>query len=237
MSERSRKRGAAASSFSAAALIPALDCAATIGQAVRGARRHVPFVLVVDDGSRDDTGARARNAGGTVVRHETNRGKGAALQTGLRELASRGVSHAITVDGDGQHLPAEIPKLLTEAEAHPRALVIGARRIESEVAAVNRFGNEFANLWVRIASGETIPDTQSGFRVYPVAATLALGASGERFDFETEVLIRAARRDVEIRSVPVRVYYPPPDERISHYDKLWDTLRIMRIVLRLMVRP
>ncbi|MGH7822643.1 MAG: glycosyltransferase family 2 protein, partial [Candidatus Binatia bacterium] len=218
------------------ALVPSLDCGATIGKVVRGARRHLADVVVVDDGSSDGTVRAARRAGAEVLRHGENRGKGVALVTGLRHLAARRFSHALTLDGDGQHLPAEMPALLAESAAHPEAIVIGARRIESEVAWLNRFGNEFADLWVRIVTGRHVADTQSGFRVYPIDATLALGAAGRRFDFETEVVIRAIRAGIDVRSVSVRVHYPPPEERVSHYDKLWDTVRIVQMVVGLMLR-
>ena len=219
-----------------AALIPALDCGDTIGEVVRGARQHVERVLVVDDGSRDGTASEARAAGAEVFTHEENLGKGAALAAGLRYLEERGYSHAVSVDGDGQHLPEEMPKIITESKAHPVALVIGRRQIETEVAAIKRFGNEFANVWVRIATGLDLGDTQCGFRVYPIAATLALHSSGQRFDFETEVLIRAVRAGIEVRSVPVRVFYPPPELRHSHYDKVWDTVRIIEAVVGLILR-
>ncbi len=220
-----------------AALIPALDCAATIGEPVRGAAEHVERVLVVDDGSRDETAEVARRAGAYVLVHAENLGKGAALVGGLRRLGEQGFTHAVTLDGDGQHYPSEIPKVLAEAEAHPGAFVVGARQLEEqEVAWINRFGNGFANLWLWIASGRDLGDTQSGFRVYPIDATLALQPVGQRFDFETEILIRAARAGHDVRSVPVRVFYAPPGVRQTHYDKLWDTLRIIRIVLELMLR-
>ena len=218
------------------ALIPALDCAATIADVVRGCREHVARVLVVDDGSRDATADEARGAGAEVLAHGENLGKGAALVSGLRYLEERGCSHAVSMDGDGQHFAAEVPKLLEESRAHDEALVIGARVIESEVAAINRFGNSFANVWVRIASGKDLGDTQCGQRVYPIAATLALGPVGRRFDFETEILIRAVRAGLDVRSVPVRVYYPPPERRVSHYDKVWDTARIVEMVVGLMLR-
>lgn len=219
-----------------AALIPALDCADTIGDVVRGAREHVERVLVVDDGSSDATAVEARAAGAEVFSHGENLGKGAALVSGLRYLEERGCSHAVSLDGDGQHFPADMPKLIGESQAYPQALVLGARQTKSEVGALNRFGNEFANLWVRIATGKEIGDTQCGLRAYPIAATLALHPVGQRFDFETEILIRAVRVGLEIRSVPVRVFYPPPELRHSHYDKVWDTVRIVEMVVGLMLR-
>ncbi len=220
-----------------AVLIPALDCAATITAVVEGARRFAELVLVVDDGSSDPTAARAAAAGAEVVRHAAPRGKGAALQAGMARLAERGVGHVLTMDGDGQHLCEEIPPLLEASRREPQALVIGARQIEpGTVAPMKLFGNRFANRWVEIASGQALPDTQSGFRVYPLAATLALGARAGHFAFETEVLIRAARAGVPIRSIPVRVYYPPIDERVSHYRPWRDTVRIIRVVLGLILR-
>ncbi len=218
-----------------AALIPALDCAATIAEVVRGAREHVERVLVVDDGSSDATALRAREAGAEVFSHGGNFGKGAALLSGLRYLEERGHSHAVTLDGDGQHFPSEIPALVRVSRARPRALVLGHRKIEAEVAAINRFGNQFANLWVQIAAGRDLGDTQCGMRVYPIVETLELHPKGLHFDFETEVLIRAVRAGLEVKGLPIRVYYPPPETRISHYDKVWDTARIIEMVVGLIV--
>ncbi|MEO8606199.1 MAG: glycosyltransferase family 2 protein [bacterium] len=220
-----------------AVLIPAYDCAATIEAVVRGARTTCAEVLVVDDGSADDTAARAAAAGAQVLRFPSNRGKGAALRAGMAALAARGMSHALTMDGDGQHLARELPALLAAAAAEPRALIIGARRIGTqEVKPVKLFGNRFANRWVEIASGLALPDSQSGLRVYPLTATLELGASAERFAFETEILIRAARAGMPIESLPVDVYYPPAAERVSHYAPWRDTLRIIGVVLGLIFR-
>lgn len=220
-----------------AVLIPAYRCAATIAAVVAGARQHVARVLVVDDGSPDDTGARAAAAGAEVLRFPANRGKGAALRAGLERLAAAGVRHALTMDGDGQHLASEIPALLAATAAQPEALVVGARRIGTqEVKPIRLFGNRFANRWVEIACGRALPDTQSGFRVYPLPATLQLGASAERFAFETEILIRAARAGLPIVSVPVAVYYPPAAERVSHYRPWGDTVRIIFVVVGLILK-
>jgi len=218
-------------------LIPAYDCAATIADVVIGARRHVPRVLVVDDGSHDDTGALAAASGAEVLRQPVNVGKGAALLAGLTRLAAEGVTHAVTMDGDGQHLAVEIPRLLAASAAEPAGLVIGVRQIGTqEVTPMKLFGNRFANRWVEIACGRALPDTQSGFRVYPLPATLELGATAGRFAFETEVLILAARAGMPITSVPVAVYYPPAAERVSHYRPWADTVRIIAVVVGLILR-
>jgi len=220
-----------------AVLIPALDCAATIGAVVAGARQHVEHVLVVSDGSTDATAALASRAGAEVVRHEATQGKGAALQTGMQVLAQRGFARVLTMDGDGQHLSDQIPVMLAAAAADPEALILGVRQVDTSLVTPMRgFGNRFANRWVEIACGQVLPDTQSGFRIYPLAATLALHTRAQHFAFETEVLIRAARAGMTIRSVPVRSYQPPPQERISHFNPVVDTIRIIFVVLGLIFR-
>jgi glycosyltransferase involved in cell wall biosynthesis len=220
-----------------AALIPALDCEATIQAVVQETRRFVPRVWVVDDGSSDRTADAAKAAGAEVLRQPSNRGKGAALRAGMQALLREGVTHVVTLDGDGQHLPEDIPQLLAASAAEPDALVMGARQHEpGSLTKIRAFGNRYANRWVRIACGREFEDTQSGFRVYPVAATLALGCRADRFAFETEVVIRAVRAGLPVRSVPVRVYNPPPDQRISHFHGVWDSIRIVFTVIGLLLR-
>ena len=228
---------ASPSAFRPAILIPAYDCAATLADVLAGARTHGLPILVVDDGSHDATAEIARAGGADLLQHAVNRGKGAALMTGMRALSARGFTHALTMDGDGQHLPREIPTLLAAAAESPTAIVIGVRRRgNQEVAGINLFGNRFANLCVRSAAGVPLPDTQSGFRVYPLGTMLALPKQGEHFEYESTSIIYAARAQVPIRSIPVDVYYPPVAERRSHYRKVVDTLRIIRAVAPLLVR-
>ncbi len=218
-------------------LIPALNCAGSIAGVVTGARRWSETVLVVNDGSVDATAECAVQAGATVVSHEHNRGKGAALRTGMQWLAQHGFHHVLTMDADGQHLSEEIPLLLEACAAAPDALIIGARQIPPQATTPAKlFGNRFANRWVEIACGLRLPDTQSGFRVYPLRPVLALRVRANHFAFETEVLIRAARAGIPIRSVPVQVYYPPVDERVSHFEPFRDTVRIIFTVLGLIFR-
>ena len=229
--------GEPSAAFRPAVLIPSYECAATIQAVVADARRHLEPVLVVDDGSSDQTGDRARLAGADVLRHPRNQGKGAALLSGMRQLLGAGFTHALSMDGDGQHLGVEIPKLLTAAAAEPDAIVIGVRTIGGQaVAAVNLLGNRVANLAVQLAAGVPVGDTQSGFRVYPLAPVLALPVDGRRFEYETTVIIRALRAGIAVRSVPIAVYYPPIAERRTHYRKVVDTLRIIRAVAPLLFR-
>ena len=216
------------------AVIPCLNCAATVGVVAKDAAAYVNAVLVVDDGSADETSARAREAGAEVIRHPLRRGKGCALQTGLEWARDHGFTHVFTVDGDGQHLAGEMPALLEASAAEPRAIVLGERSREGHVISpMKLFGNRFANRWVEIASGRWFDDTQSGFRIYPVKETLALGGHASHYGWETEALIRALRAGMPVVCRTVKAYYPPADERISYYRPWIDTIRIIFIVLGL----
>lgn len=218
-------------------LVPALDCAATIADVVRGVREHVGDVVVIDDGSSDGTGDLAREAGAEVLRHDRRQGKGMALQAGFVWARARGFTHAFTVDGDGQHLADQMPVLLEAWREDPSAIVLGERSREGhDISPIKLFGNRFANRWVEIASGRLFDDTQSGFRIYPVAATLALGGHARHYGFETEILIRALRAGLPVVCRSVKVYYPPAEERISYYRPWLDTVRIIFIVVGLILR-
>jgi glycosyltransferase involved in cell wall biosynthesis len=220
-----------------AALIPAYNAARTVAAVVRQTLHALPEVLVVDDGSTDATAALAREAGALVLRHATNKGKGAGIRTGLRALLDRGYGRALVLDADGQHLAEEIPKLLASSDAAPAALVLGVRdKTGQPIAPTRRFANWFADHAVSLVAGRPFSDTQSGFRIYPIAETLALGARGDRMDFESEILILACRAGIPTREVTVKVYYPPPAERVSHYRPVADTTRIVLTVLEIPCR-
>jgi glycosyltransferase involved in cell wall biosynthesis len=222
-----RKRASSAAEWPLAALIPGYEAAATVGDVVSATRAVVADVVVVDDGSTDATAAVARAAGAGVVRHPANRGKGAAIRTGLRHLDALGFRRAVVLDADGQHLPAEIPKLIAASDETPAALVLGVRdKAEHAIASIRLFANWLADHAISIAAGCPLADTQCGFRIYPITETLALGSRGDAMDFESEILILACRTGVPTREVTVRVCYPPPRERTSHYRPVEDTWRI-----------
>ncbi len=217
-------------------LIPCLDGEASLGPVVRAFRPHLP-VLVVDDGSRDRTAEVAAQEGAEVVRHPVNRGKGAALLTGFAAARERGFTHAVTVDADGQHEVEDLPALLDASRESPLSIVVGARDFEvPNVPGASRFGRRFSNMWVRIETGRWLADTQSGYRVYPLDATLALRAPASRFEWEVEILVRALWGGMPVVDVPIGVFYPPPEERVSHYRGFVDSARLSRMHTRLCIR-
>jgi glycosyltransferase involved in cell wall biosynthesis len=218
-----------------AVLIPNYDNARTLGDVISRALDELPDVLVVDDGSRDESARVLENfrARIRIERHDVNRGKGAALKTGFAALLAAGFTHAIALDADGQHFPEDLPAVLAEARAHPAALVIGARDMKAAGAPrKSRFGLSCANAALRLFTGVRCRDTQSGFRVYPLAAITALELKGERYDLEMEVLFAAARAGIPIREVPIHVTYSPEGGRVTHFKPVRDFLQIAGRVAR-----
>jgi hypothetical protein len=186
-------------------VIPVFDEAATIGEVARAARRHGP-VLVVDDGSRDGSAAVAAAAGAEVIRHPRRLGKGQALRTGIAAARARGARLVATLDGDGQHDPDDLPALLAAARDQ-RALVIGNRLARpADAAAVvpaRRHALRLAGLFVAWVGGRDVEDTQSGFRVYPMALLDRIRTRHGGFVLETEILLAATAAGWAVREVPV----------------------------------
>jgi hypothetical protein len=183
-------------------LIPAFDERATVAAVVAGARRY-GHVLVVDDGSTDGTGEAARAAGAEVLRHARRLGKAQALRTGIVAARARGASHVVTLDADGQHDPDDVSALL--AAVAPRTIVVGGRLGDTAAIAPERLDAiRVAGFFACWASGLSIHDTQSGFRVYPLAVFDGVPTYRGGFVFETEILLAAAARGWVVREVPVR---------------------------------
>jgi glycosyl transferase family 2 len=203
-------------------IISAYNESAAIARVVQGALRHAP-VIVVDDGSTDDTAARAEAAGAEAIRHGRRLGKGQAIRTGLAAAAARGATAVITLDGDGQHDPADIPRLRDAAE--PGALVIGGRLGETDGFVSGRLNAvRVAGFFVSWVTGLHVEDTQSGFRLYPLPLVRELPARRGGFVFETEVLVEAARRGLTVREVPVRT--SPRTAQRSRFRPLVDGVLI-----------
>jgi glycosyltransferase involved in cell wall biosynthesis len=217
-----------------AAVIPAYRAERTIADVVAGVRAAgVREVIVVDDGSRDATASLAERAGARVLRHQRNRGKGAALWTGF--AAARTAQSVLTLDADGQHDPAEIPRLLTRAREHPNALVIGARTLSREaMPGRSRLGNHVSTFFLARFTGEPLSDSQSGFRVYPTALLSRVTPRARRFDAETELLLAAVTHGHPVLEVAVRTIYQEGGR--TYFRDVSDTMRIIFLVLGWLAR-
>lgn len=213
--------------------MPAFDAAATVGSVVSELRAALGEpIYVVDDGSTDATACVAREAGAVVVRHDSNRGKGEALRSGLVAAAKGGHDVALSVDADGQH-PAESARAVLEGSGDPNALVLGVRDLVGDGAPrANRFGNAVSNFFVSCFAGRSLSDTQCGLRRYPVRATLDLGARASGFAFEAEVVLRAVAGGLPVVEVPIRAFYPVAARARSHFRVPRDPARIIGTVLR-----
>lgn len=194
-------------------------------------------VFVVDDGSTDQSCARVRGISGvTVLRHEVNRGKGEAIMTGF--AAAAGVADwAITVDADGQHHPEDALVMMKAIREGTRPIVVGSREGMSaaDVPWESRFGRGFSNFWVRLSGGPHVSDTQSGMRIYPLPESMHLNVRSRRFQFEVEILVRAAWKGMPVIEAPVNVTYQPPAERISHFRGFVDSMRNASTFTRLII--
>jgi glycosyltransferase involved in cell wall biosynthesis len=220
----------------ACVIIPAYEAAATLGAVIVDLRQTLAArdedILVIDDGSRDETGRVARSTGSRVFRQPENRGKGAALVRGLEEARALGYGVALAVDADGQH-PATSARDVLYASEDPRALVLGVRDLRTEGAPwKNQVSNGISNLFLSWFAGRALGDTQCGLRRYPVEDTLALGSRAPGYAFESEVLLRASAAGIPIVETPVHVVYPPEEERVTHFDSVRDPMRIVVAVVR-----
>lgn len=194
-------------------------------------------VLVVDDGSTDGGAARVADLDCRVIGLHRNSGKGAAILAGAEFAAEAGFAAIITVDADGQLDPLEAGKLVAVARGDWPSIVIGSRLMDkSNAPGSSLFGRAFSNFWVRLECGLDLPDTQSGYRLYPVKELLAQKTGCRRYDFEVEILTRLAWAGLPVRSVPVSVYYPAAAERQSHFHQLKDNFRLTCLHTRLVCR-
>jgi len=209
-----------------AVVIPALNEAATIVDLVQRCLVHSSQVIVVDDASSDETAALLSDLPVTLLRHARNKGKGAALVTGFGEALRRNVCAVITLDGDGQHRPEDIPRFLTRARQAPSKIIVGSRIADKAAFPPSRYlANRVANFWISWASGCVIDDSQSGFRLYPrqvLEAVRADHGKGKGFVFESEILINATRQGTGIATLPIPALYGCTTQRRSHFRPLVD---------------
>ncbi len=216
-----------------AVLIPAYNAARTLEPVVKAAREVNDNVVVIDDGSRDGTGDVAKRAGATtVLTHEVNRGKGAALKTGFKWACSQDLDGVITLDADGQHLPREIPKFLDCFAKTGGDLIIGGRsHLFGQMLPRRRMANRFSAWTIAMASGAKITDSQSGYRFYSTRLLRDLRLRSDGFAMESEVIVRAGRRGFKVLTTPIDLGFVD-GQSTSHYKPMKDTFTIAAVVFR-----
>lgn len=218
-------------------IIPVYNHPGTLRDVVSRALKIHDMVMVVDDGSRDIAADLLTGLDVHVIRHRKNMGKGAAILTGAKEAGRLGMTHIVTIDADGQHDPADFRRFIPVIQENPHAIIIGRRCFQgTEVPRLSAFGRSFSNFWMRLHTGISIGDTQSGFRAYPLAVLDNLNLRERHYSFEVEVLVKAAWAGVTIMETDISVYYPPPEKRISHFRGFLDNLRISILNTKLTMR-
>jgi glycosyltransferase involved in cell wall biosynthesis len=213
-------------------LIPAYDAKGMVGGVVEKALKYLPEVLVVDDGSSDNTAGEASEAGAKVISHPRNLGKGAALKTGFRYALEKGYDAVLTMDADGQHDPDEIPKLLSAASSDA-GIVVGARLTEKDKIPPARYrANMVGVKCISWRARNPLLDSQSGFRIYKAELLREMKVKSSGFEAESEMLMRAGIMGYKIISVPVRTIYSEEALRRSHFRAVPDTYHICITFLR-----
>lgn len=209
-------------------LVPTYNNAGTLAAVLNDVLQYTSQVIVVNDGSTDNTEQIIKEFPSIhAVNYKPNKGKGMALRTGFKEAVRLGYDHAITLDSDGQHYAKDVVEFLTWLEAEPNSLLIGARNLDQEnVPGKSSFGNRFSNFWFWVNTGIRLQDTQSGYRSYPVHKLAGKRYFTTKYEFEIEVIVRASWSGIAVRGVPVSVYYPKPEDRVSHFRPLKDFTRI-----------
>lgn len=210
-------------------IIPTYNNAGTIADVVLRSKIQCNDIIVVCDGCTDKTHEILNTIDGiTIVKHQINKGKGAALKTGFKKALELGFSYAITIDADGQHFPEDIKLLLDGNIKHPGALLVGERKKldKMERSSGSKFANKFSNFWFFVQTGKYLKDTQTGYRLYPLKKLYGLKFLTSRYEAELELMVFAAWHGVDIESIPVNVYYPPKNERVSHFKPALDFTRI-----------
>jgi glycosyltransferase involved in cell wall biosynthesis len=213
-----------------AVVIPAFQAAATIGDVVARTRAAVPTaeIIVVDDGSSDGTGEEGGGRGATLVTHPRNRGKGVALRAGIAKASALGAAVIVTVDADGQHPPAEIPRLIQPILEHRADVVLGARKRDAGMPLSRRFTNWLSATLASRIGGQRLNDAQTGFRAFTREVAERIRPVGDRYEYEANFLLDAMRAGYRVTSIEVPTIYGPR----SHFRSWTDTWRMARAFAR-----
>jgi glycosyltransferase involved in cell wall biosynthesis len=209
-------------------IIPTYNNCTTLEKVIDGVLHYTNNLIVVNDGSTDDTLSIIKKYDNVeIISYAKNKGKGFALKRAFEKAIEKGYRYAITIDSDGQHDPEEIIKFINEIEKDPDILIIGSRNFNKDsVIKKNNFANKFSNFWFRFFTNCDLPDTQSGYRLYPLELLKKIKLRTGKYEFEFEILVRSAWKGIKIISIPICVYYPPPEKRISHFRPFSDFTRI-----------
>lgn len=216
-------------SFEACVVMPTYNNGGTLRDVVERVLRFCTNVIVVNDGCTDGSAEILASFGDRimVVDYGKNRGKGYALKQGFKKALSIGYDYALTLDSDGQHFPEDIPLFFEASEQHPEALIVGSRNLNQQnMPGKNTFANKFSNFWFKIQTGVNLPDTQTGFRLYPLRHLPSLALLTSRYEAELELLVYSAWRAIELIPININVHYPKGDERVTHFRPFWDFFRI-----------
>ena len=210
-------------------VMPTYNNGATVGAVIDSLLDYCGDIIVVNDGCTDDTPGILAGYGNavTTVSYGRNRGKGYALKRGLAKAREAGFEYAVTIDSDGQHKASDLPAMVAAVIENPGALIIGARDLSKvDINGKSSFANKFSNFWFRVQTGISLSDTQTGYRVYPLKRLHGLGLITSRYESELEMLVFAAWHGIRIVSVPIDVYYPPRNLRVTHFKPALDFTRI-----------
>lgn len=224
--------------LSCVVIIPTYNNAATLLSLIEKTLLYASDIILINDGSTDETPQilESFHSRLILINYSQNRGKGYALRQGFAKALQLGARYAITLDADGQHDPSQIPLFLAALQSHPDSLLIGTRSMDHpHMPKSNRLANRFSNFWFFVETTQKLPDTQSGFRLYPLEKINSLPLKGNRYEFELEVLVRAAWKQIPIHPINIEVHYPLFQERVSHFHPVKDFLRIFLLNTKLVL--
>ena len=210
-------------------LIPTYNNEKTISQVVTSVEPYCETVIVVDDGSTDTTKSQLDQLSGNihVVSYAQNRGKGYALRRGFEKAMELGLSAVVTLDSDGQHFASDLPLFAEACQTDLEALIVGSRSfLNPNMPQKNSFANKFSNFWFTVQTGIRLPDTQTGYRLYPLQEMKGMTPFCHRYEAELELLVRSAWRAIPLKSISINVFYPSKEERVTHFRPTVDFLRI-----------
>jgi len=210
-------------------VIPTYNNERTLATVIDVVLQYMPHVVVVNDGSTDCTNEILYKYKEKIkiVSYSTNRGKGFALKCGFDYAKVKGFKYVLTFDADGQHYSNDIPRFVEASKKYPTAMIVGNRNLNQDnMPKKNTFANKFSNFWFALQTGTKLPDTQTGFRLYPIEKMKHLKPFTNRYEAELEMLVRCAWRGIKIVSIPIQVHYAPEGERVSHFRPGVDFFRI-----------